>query len=44
LVATERTLVAIMENYQAEDGSINVPEILQTYMQGAKKIKPAVSP
>ena len=44
LVATERTLVAILENYQNEDGSINVPEALQTYMQGAKAIKPAGSP
>jgi seryl-tRNA synthetase len=40
LVATERTLVAIMENYQNEDGSINIPEALQVYMRGAKKIKP----
>ena len=43
LVATERTLVAIMENYQNEDGSINIPETLQTYMGGASKVKPAVS-
>ncbi len=43
LIATERTLVAIMENYQNEDGSINIPDILQTYMQGAKKIRPASS-
>jgi seryl-tRNA synthetase len=43
LIATERTLVAIMENYQNEDGSINIPETLQTYMRGARRIKP-VSP
>ena len=41
LVATERTLVAIMENYQTKDGSINIPEALQVYMGGAQKIKPA---
>jgi seryl-tRNA synthetase len=41
LVATERTLVAIMENYQEKDGSINIPETLQIYMGGAQKIKPA---
>ena len=41
LVATERTLVAIMENYQTRDGSINIPEALQVYMGGAQKIKPA---
>ncbi|MEA3305130.1 MAG: serine--tRNA ligase [Patescibacteria group bacterium] len=27
-----RTLVAIMENYQNEDGTFNIPEVLQTYM------------
>jgi len=43
LIATERALVAIMENYQHEDGSISVPETLQTYMRGARKIKPAGS-
>jgi seryl-tRNA synthetase len=41
LVATERTLVAILENYQTEDGSITIPETLQVYMGGATKIKPA---
>ena len=43
LIATERTLVAIIENCQNEDGSINIPETLQTYMGGASKVKPAVS-
>jgi len=43
LVATERTLVAIMENYQAKDGSITVPDALQVYMGGAAKIKPVTS-
>lgn len=41
LVATERTLVAILENYQTIDGSITIPETLQVYMGGATKIKPA---
>ena len=41
LVATERTLVAILENYQTKDGSIKIPETLQVYMGGATKIKPA---
>jgi len=41
LVATERTLVAIVENYQTKDGSITIPETLQVYMGGATKIKPA---
>lgn len=34
LVATERTLVAIMENYQKSDGTFAVPEALQKYMGG----------
>ncbi len=41
LVATERALVAILENYQAKDGSVTVPEALQPYMGGATKIRPA---
>jgi len=43
LVATERTLVAIVENYQNEDGSITIPEALRVYMRGASKIKPSKS-
>lgn len=34
LVATERTLISIMENYQLKDGSIAVPKALQPYMGG----------
>ncbi len=33
-LAVGRTLVAVMENYQTADGSINVPEALQPYMGG----------
>jgi len=33
-LAVGRTLVAIMENYQQEDGTIQVPEVLQPYMGG----------
>lgn len=36
-VATGRMLVAIVENYQNKDGSINVPQVLQKYV-GKKKI------
>lgn len=32
-VALPRTMVAILENYQNEDGSVTVPEILRPYMQ-----------
>ena len=37
-LATSRMLVAILENYQNEDGSITVPRALVPYMQGIKKI------
>jgi seryl-tRNA synthetase len=40
LVATERALVAIMENCQSEDGSIEVPQILRQRMSGLDVIKP----
>ena len=33
-LAVGRTLVAVMENYQQEDGSIRVPEVLRPYMGG----------
>lgn len=34
-----RTLVAILENYQNEDGSVRVPEVLRPYMKGVDTIK-----
>ncbi|MBL6665115.1 MAG: serine--tRNA ligase [Rickettsiales bacterium] len=37
-LAVGRTLIAILENYQNEDGSITVPEILVSYMGGINKI------
>jgi len=33
-LAVGRTLIAVMENYQNEDGSISVPEVLKPYMGG----------
>ena len=38
-VAVGRALIAVMENYQEADGSITVPEVLQPYMGGMKKIE-----
>lgn len=35
-VAIGRCLIAVLENYQQEDGSIKVPEVLQPYMRGIK--------
>jgi seryl-tRNA synthetase len=40
LVAIQRTLVAIMENYQTSAGTVEVPNVLQQYMGGIKEIKP----
>jgi len=37
-VAVGRALIAVMENYQQEDGSILVPDALQPYMKGLKSI------
>ncbi len=42
-LAVGRTLVAIMENYQQADGSIEVPEILLPYMAGITQIKSNLS-
>jgi len=37
-LAVGRTLVAVLENYQQEDGSIRIPDVLQPYMAGVEKI------
>ena len=37
-MALGRTLVAIFENYQREDGTIGVPDVLQPYMNGTTSI------
>jgi len=37
-LAAGRTLVAVLENYQQEDGSVVVPEVLQPYMGGVERI------
>ncbi|MFA5088693.1 MAG: serine--tRNA ligase [Candidatus Omnitrophota bacterium] len=37
-VALARAVVAILENYQTEEGDVLIPEVLQPYMHGLKKI------
>jgi seryl-tRNA synthetase len=37
-LAVGRTLVAVLENYQQADGSVEIPEVLQPYMKGLTKI------
>ena len=41
-IAVGRTLVAILENYQRADGSVEVPEALRPYMGGLEVIAPDV--
>jgi seryl-tRNA synthetase len=39
LVATERTMVAILENFQTPRGTVEVPKVLQKYMGGLEEIR-----
>jgi seryl-tRNA synthetase len=39
-LAVGRTLVAVLENYQQEDGSVMVPEALKPWMGGIERLKP----
>ena len=39
LVATERTLVGILEYYQTEKGTVEIPAVLQKYMGGMTEMK-----
>ncbi|HET7313269.1 serine--tRNA ligase [Salinisphaera sp.] len=39
-VAAGRALVAVLENHQREDGSVNVPAVLRPYMGGIEVIEP----
>ena len=38
-IATSRTMVAILENYQNADGTVTVPEVLRPYMGGVEKLE-----
>jgi len=40
-VAAGRTLIAVMENYQNADGSIDVPDVLKSYMGGVERLPAA---
>jgi seryl-tRNA synthetase len=39
-LAVGRTLVAVLENYQQEDGSVAVPDALQPYLRGLNRLEP----
>jgi len=38
-LALPRTMIAVLENYQNEDGSVTIPEILRPYMGGLDRIR-----
>ncbi len=40
-LAVGRTLIAVLENYQQEDGTVVVPEALRPYMDNIDKLSPA---
>lgn len=42
-IAVGRALIAVLENYQNEDGSVSVPEVLREYMGGINKLEPNAS-
>ena len=39
-LAVGRTFIAVLENYQCNDGSVTVPEVLRPYMNGLSTIQP----
>lgn len=40
-IATSRALVAILENFQNEDGSVDIPSVLHPYMMGITRLTPS---
>ena len=42
-LAVGRALIAVLENYQQSDGSVQVPKVLQPYMGGLERLEPASS-
>ena len=40
-LAVGRTLVALLENYQRADGSVDIPQVLHPYMAGLTRIEVA---
>ncbi len=38
-LATSRVMIAILEQFQNEDGTVNIPKVLQPYMGGIKKLE-----
>jgi len=40
-IAVGRALIAVLENYYNEDGSVTIPDVLRPYMGGLTKIEKA---
>jgi len=38
-VALPRTVIAILENYQTDEGTVLIPEVLRPYMDGMSEIR-----
>lgn len=43
-LATSRTMIAVLEQYQQGDGSVIVPEVLRKYMNGLERIEGSLNP
>lgn len=43
-LATSRTMLAVIEQYQQEDGSIIIPDALKKYMNGMNRIEGVLNP
>ena len=39
LIGFGRALIAVLETYQRDDGSVEIPEVLQPYMGGLTEIR-----
>ncbi len=39
-LAIGRTLIAVLENYQREDGTVDIPAVLRPYVGGAERLRP----
>jgi seryl-tRNA synthetase len=42
-IASPRILIPILENFQNEDGSVSIPEVLRPLMKGMERIEPKKS-
>jgi seryl-tRNA synthetase len=40
-VAVGRALVAVLENYQEQNGAVRIPHVLRPYMGGSERLEPA---